>query len=80
VIEECPYLDPAKVQAVTLEAIRVQRHEADRATLLDAVDAGEVVLYGRDDDGYHVITVAGHRLVRVHWTRLAFPWSLGSRP
>jgi hypothetical protein len=78
VIEEFPYVNPELVRDVTLEAIRQQRLEEDRATLLDAVEAGEVTLYGRDKGGFHSSAVAGHRVARVHWTRLAYPWFLGS--
>lgn len=62
-------VDESKLADLVYTAIAGHRFPQDRATLLDAVDEGEVNLYEPDEDGWRSVTVGGNRIVHAHWTR-----------
>lgn len=63
-------IDPAALERHVRLAIASQQHQEDIDELLDAVACGEVDVFQPDTDGYVDVHVGGHRLARLHRTRI----------
>ena len=64
------HIDPAALERHLRLAIAGQKHQDDIDELLDAMRCGEVDVLQPDDDGYLIVKVGGHPVLRAHWTRL----------
>ena len=64
-------IDPAALERHVRLAIAGQQHQDDIDHLLAAMADGQVDVYQPDRDGYLTVAVGGHRLLRIHRTRIA---------